>query len=70
LLAGATGPPTPDNQTQSNDYPATDSNSGSSVQQDYSMMAAEDEEEEDDEDRLVAQGGLGIPLDQVRELAC
>lgn len=34
------------------------------------MMAAEDEEEEDDEDRLVAQGGLGIPLDQVRELGC
>lgn len=61
----AAGPPTPDDKTQSSDYVATDSNTGSSSQQDYNMMAAEDEEEEDDEDRLVAQGGLGIPVDQV-----
>ena len=61
----AANPPTPDDKTQSSDYVATESNTGTSSQQDYNMMAAEDEEEEDDEDRLVAQGGLGIPIDQV-----
>jgi hypothetical protein len=26
-----------------------------------------DEEYEDEEDRLIAQGGMGIPLDEVRD---